>query len=212
MDSGMTAVDQALYGNCFNTGMGPFTHFEGGCAGITTLSGLGPNTNIDYNFANMIALTSPRFKAMQPFFSGSYVPTGNVVSGSGSAISALQYQDYTGTTYPKFSLQTQAPPAGNVYLFAYVVVCLKPGTYSLQVYFTNTSASAQLMNVRLNGTTVITGASIPASITNQLVTLGNITLIAGSTAINELTFGTGSYNANLTIGAAANGLRDIFFI
>ena len=212
MDSGMTAVEQAVYANCLNTGIGAFTRFEGGCTGLTTLSGLGPNTNFDYSFANMIAGNSPRFKAMQPYFSGGYVPTGNVVSGSGSAISALQYEDYTGTTYPIFSHLPSFAMNGSQYLFSYDVVCLKPGTYSLSAYFTNTSASAQLMNVRLNGVTVITGASIPGSITNQSVALGYITLPTGvGTNINELTFGTGAYNPNLTLGSALNGGRDIYF-
>lgn len=211
VDNGMIAVEQTLNQNIFNSGFLFHCRFQGGVAALAALSGTSMLFDqLDYSCANLIAGNSPRLKALAPFFNGA-TPAKNVVNGTGSAFSALNYADNTGAVYPKFNSGAVAPPYTGNGLVQYNVNVLKTGTYSLRVFFTNANTAAHC-DVNIDGVIVVTGTSIvPASITNQLVTLGNVTFAA--TGPHALILGRlGSFNANVTVGAVANSGADITWV
>lgn len=202
IDSGMTAVEQLLNQNMYNSGGTHLCHFEGGCASLNALSGSGMLFDqLDYSNASLIAGTSPRFLAQKAFFSGN-TPTKNAISASGSSFPAYQWADNRTTTQPAFdaSFFGVAPPYNVHGLIPFNLNVTRPGTYSLRVFFTNASATAGHCDVNIDGVNVITGTSIvTGSITNTLITLGNVTLTAGP---HSLLLGrSGTINANVTLSS-----------
>jgi hypothetical protein len=205
--AGMTSLLENLYANIFNAGATGITPFESGVSGGTT--GLAPLDKLSNDWSALTASGSPRLAAMKSEFTGAPVPTGNVISASGSTVNALKYLDYTGSTYPTFGGASGNVPYNGSNNVTYTVICTRAATYSLAVRLSNSSGSAASTNVRVNGVNQLTGSgNIPASITNSLVTLGNITLGKGT---YEITLGTGSSQTNVTVGASANAGADLVF-
>lgn len=210
IDTGMQTVEQTMIQNVFNAGGQFHTRFESGVHGVTVNTGLGAVDEFDISTANLIAGTSPRLKALAAFFNGA-TPTKNVVNGTGSQFSALNYTDNLTVTFPTFGLFGQAPPYNVNGVVGFNVNCLKAGTYSLRVRFTNASGTAAHCDVSIDGAVVITGTSIiPGSASNSLITLGNVTLTAGPHAL--LLGRSGTFNSNVTVGSATNSGADITWI
>jgi hypothetical protein len=213
IDSGMQAISQSLVQNVFNGGATFSTRFESGVRGVTVNTGLGAVDEFDISCANLIAGTSPRLKALAVFFNGA-TPTRNVVNASGSAFSALNYADNISVvTFPQFNVFGNAPPYNVNGLVPYNVNCTATAsiTRSLRVRLSNSGGAAAHCDVSIDGVVVITGTGIiPAGASNSLITLGNVTLSPGPHAM--LLGRSGTFNASVTVGNAANSGADITWV
>lgn len=198
MDSGMTAVEEALYQNCANSGVTAFTRFEGGVS-AKGVAALGPVDQLDWNFNNLITNGSPRSLAQAHFFNG-IVGAKNVVSGPGSTFDARNYADYQGSTYPTLTQFGNTPVGAFNGNFAYLVTCTKAGTYHLAVGYSNSTGTALQTNIIIDGVTVITGAVVNngvAPYTNVSVPLGVVTLTKG---YHVLIIGNSTFRSDVTLG------------
>lgn len=209
VDSGMTAVESALWANAFNGGTSGITRFDGAC--MSNGGNLGCVDDLSNNFATLISTGAPRLAAMQTYMPGTYVPTKNVAA-TGQTFSALGYTDNTGAVYPVFNNFGATPPlytgaGGTNGAYTYNIYAPVGASLALAVDFTNSSASAANCNVRLDGVQVVTGVGIvPGSGTNggvNTVTLGTLVLTKG---FHELTIGPFAGLATLAITTSPPGL------
>jgi hypothetical protein len=190
MDAGMTAPLETYYTALYNGGYSSCTHFTEGVDGYYGAGGsqgnLSPQNEMAVNTATYLSSGSPTYNAVSSFFNG-FVPTRNVVSGSGSVIDAINYADNsvaTGTsTYPylgELNEYLQGPFNDVTGQIGYRISCMVPGTYSLGVYFTTTSSGT--CEVEVNGTILNGGSafSIANGLTNQLGLTVSVTLTRGN--------------------------------
>jgi hypothetical protein len=200
MDAGITPVISGLCSTIFDSGFSGHTHFESGVQGGT--GNLGCNDHLSNNFATLIASGSPTLSGLQTYMPGTYAPTRNVVSTHGSTFPAYNYTGYSGPTAPVFTVTGAAPPdfINSFGTFTYSVDCTVAGIYSLAIDFTNTAAAAANMNVRLDGTTVLTGSGVvPGSGTNGGVNTVTLVSLNLSKGFHELTVGPGVSLATLSM-------------
>lgn len=193
MDSGMTAIESAIWAGAFNAGAIGITRHDGFCSSIG--GNLGPIDDLSNNFQTLITSGSPRLAAMQIYIPGTYVRTKNIAA-TGQTFDARAYTDNPVTgAFPVFNNFGQAPPfyfgAGGLNgAYTYNIYVPVAANLAFAVDFTNTSASAANCNVRLDGVQVVTGVGVvPGSGTNggvNTVTLGTLALSKG---FHELTVG-----------------------
>lgn len=177
MDPGMQTLEESYYAKSWDAGMTAFTRYEGGCQGISTLTGFGPNNALDYNAANLLAGNSPRLKAMQTYFPGTYTPQRNLVNGPGSFFSAANWTDNINGVFPTFATAFKAPPIYGVNgQVSYLVNCSVAGPYVLVVGFVNAGGTGHT-NVVLDGVILYSAIAIPAG--SNAVTLGTVPLTVG---------------------------------
>lgn len=213
LDTGMQFLEEGYYRNGMDFGMQFWTRLEGGCRGTSTLTGFGPKNALDNSASNLVAGNTPRLKAAKTFFGGTYVPQRNVVTGPGSSFSATNWADnIDGTTFPIFDTTQKSAPHYNINgQPSFGFNAPNASTSTLVVTFTNTSASAKVTNLIIDGVTLYSGISIPGTGTNggvNDVTLGSVTLAKGSHA---MILGDGS-NSQLNVSVTdragpINGIR-----
>lgn len=199
-DPATLPIFQALTQSIFDCGGQMGMRFEGGCAALNALSGTQMlYDQFDYNTVQLIAGASPGIQALTPFYGGA-TPQRNVVTGPGSFFDSRNWNSNQGATYPTLALSSLAPPFSANGLVPYNVNCLKGGSYTLQVYFTNASGTAGHCDVSLDGSIILTGTSIvTGSITNTLITLGTVVLTKG---VHAFILGrSGTSNANITLSS-----------
>lgn len=208
IDSGMTAIESAIWSKSFDAGMLGITRHDGWCS--SNGGNLGCIDDLGPNFQTLITTGYPRLAAMQTYMPGTYVRTRNLAV-SGQTISGLNYTDNTGVTYPVFNNFGAAPPnffgAGGLNgAYTFNIYAPAAASLALAIDFTNTSASAANFNVRLDGTQVVTGVGVvPGSGTNggvNTVTLGTLVLSKG---FHELTLGPFAALATLAITTSPPG-------
>ena len=186
LDSAMVTVAESYLTNLFNSG---FTKVNWTAFGIvnTGNANVDPGYDLAADYATFQSSGSPRLTAITSFASGLPIPTRNVVSGSGSVISGVNYADNVtamSSANPVMNGNANATywsPTGAGNSPGWLINCTVAGTYSLQAFLT-TSQSGNT-NVWVNGVEVITAAAISSGLSNSAVTLGNVTLVSGPNAI-----------------------------
>lgn len=182
------ALERNYYKFGMDFGINFFTRLEGGVTGARQLYGFGPNNALDNSASNLLNNNSPRMKAARDMFDGTYIRQRNAVNGPGSSFSATNWIDNVdGVTFPVMDTTQKIPPRYNINgQLSYNINCITAGTYNLVVTFKNTSATAKVTNVVIDGVTLYTGISIPGSGVNSGindVALGAIPLTVGTHAL-----------------------------
>ena len=200
MDTGMTAVEQNYYSHCLDSGYSMMNWYE---SAVNLGGPIAPGYHFSTDYAALVSTGSPRSDAVISF-SSPRTPARNLVNGSGSVIDGRNYVDNVSAmsgSYPTLTNGGSFAPYFGVPGYtefggyaAWLINSTVAGTFSLVGTFTTTASGST--NVEVNGTVVYTSVSIPNSLTNGNVTLGNVTLKKG---VNYVLLGTGGNQPLITI-------------
>lgn len=180
MDSGMSTVMENVWSTMLNAGWQTVTNYEDGVSFGTPSSS--NYTPVD-NLSNLFPISTgncPRFAALASFFGGSWTQTRNVVSGSGSTITAA-YDNAAASFTNSVSIITP-------YSIGWQVYCTAPRVYSMEV----SCNSMATQTVEVNGVVISTSFAL-----NNGANSINVTLKAG---FNYVLIGNGSY-LNATVNS-----------
>lgn len=204
-DPGYAAPVIDLIAGCLNSG---HTKISWSTDGLTTSASPGGGSGGDEFGAGPQwatgVMNTPVGQALKSFMPGGtnypFIPTRNVINGSGSIISGGNYADKTAASLPGFPAGIFSNTNGSPYYtlqgyIGYFFNCLVPGTY--EVVLTMSGTGAPTTNVEIGSAP--SGYSIP--ITGKALavganSLGQVTLPAGP---GYILFGAGGAQSTLLI-------------